>query len=105
MGNTELKNGFRESSKFLNSNAKLGLTPDILFEEDLIESITKYVKETLGVQDFKIEVAFPEGNHQTNENHEENFKRQYISELSESLVNGFVTSNGNLEILKEPGKL
>lgn len=63
MGNVELKNGFKESAKFVNSNQKLGLTPDILFEEDLIESITSYIKETVGVQPFKMEVAFPEGNH------------------------------------------
>lgn len=75
MGNAELKNGFKESSKFINSNTKLYLTPDILFEEDLIESVTKYIKETIGVQEFSMEVAFPEGNHQLNENSEENYKR------------------------------
>lgn len=104
MGNAELKSGFKESLKQQSQVKKLGLTPDILFEEDLINSVTKYIKDTIGVTDFKMEVAFPEGNHQTNENEEDSYKRQFISELSEGLINGYVTSHGNLNILKEPGK-
>ena len=53
------------------------------------------------------EKAFPDasGNVQTNENAEELYKRQLISELNENYITGFATAESNIEFLKEPCKL
>lgn len=61
-----------------------------------------YITQKLNVGDISLDLAFPERNTQVNENAEENYKRQYISELNEQYITGFATPQGNLEILKEP---
>lgn len=57
----------------------------------------------MGASAVDQEKAFPENNNQINENSEENYKRQLISELNETYITGFCTPAGNLEILKDPG--
>ena len=104
MGNTELKATFKNVIKDQQSSSKLGLTPDILAEDDLVLSVLNYIKEKMKLENVEMEKAFPESNSQQNDNSEENYKRQFIATLNEGLVNGFVTSQGNLEMLKEPGK-
>jgi hypothetical protein len=66
--------------------------------------VKEYVSNKMGVSDLNKEKAFPENNSQINENAEENFKRQFISELNETFITGFPTAQGNLQILKDPGK-
>ena len=48
--------------------------------------------------------AFPENNIQINENAEELYKRQLISDLNENYISGFATAESNIESLKEPCK-
>ena len=49
--------------------------------------------------------AFPENNNQQNENAEDLYKRQLISELNENYISGFATAESNIEALKEPCKI
>ncbi len=105
MGNVELKNAFKNALKDQQSKDKLGLTPEILLEDQLIKEVLGYITQKMNVGDsISLDLAFPERNSQVNENAEENYKRQYIAELNEQYITGFATPQGNLEILKEPGK-
>ena len=58
----------------------------------------------MGVGSFEKEKAFPETNVQQNENAEDLYKRQLISELNENYISGFATAESNIEFLKEPCK-
>ena len=51
------------------------------------------------------EKAFPENNNQTNDNADDLYKRQLISEMNENLISGFATAESNIEALKEPCKI
>lgn len=58
----------------------------------------------MNVGSLDIDKAFPEYNIQTNENAEDIYKRQLISELNENFISGFATAESNIESLKEPCK-
>ena len=75
MGNIELKTAFKTALKDQQSKDKLGLTAEILLEDQLVKSVEEFIKEKMGVGAFEIEKAFPETNVQTNENAEELYKR------------------------------
>ena len=64
-----------------------------------------FVKEKMGVVALEKDKAFPENNIQTNENAEDIYKRQLISELNENYISGFATAESNVETLKEPCKI
>lgn len=111
MGNAELKAAFKNALKGGAGDAsaatqKLGLTAEILMEDSLVKSVEEYIKERMSVGSFEQEKAFPDaqGNVQTNENAEELYKRQLISELNENYITGFATAESNIEFLKEPCK-
>jgi len=92
MGNAELKNAFKNGSKDTDSKQKLGLTAEILFEDDLVAYVKQAIISEMNVKEIDTSKAFPETNHQVNENEEENFKRQFISELNETFIVGFPTA-------------
>ena len=102
MGNAELKTAFKNALKDSSAKEKLGLTPEILREDDLVSVVEEYIKERMGVGAFEAEKAFPESNVQANENAEDIYKRQLISELNENYIAGFATAESNIEALKEP---
>jgi len=106
MGNTELKAAFKNALKGDASESKLGLTAEILLEDQLVQSIDGYIKEKMQVGDLDLAKAFPDsnGNIQTVENAEELYKRQLIAELNENYITGFATAESNIEFLKEPCK-
>jgi len=108
MGNTELKAAFKNAlkggeSQSAAANAKLGLTAEILLEDSLIKSVSEFIKDRMSVAAIDNEKAFPDAdNVQSNENVEDIYKRQLISELNESYIAGFSTAESNIEFLKEP---
>lgn len=106
MGNTELKAAFKNALKGEASQGKLGLTAEILLEDQLVQSIDTYIKEKMQVADLDLTKAFPDanGNIQTVENAEELYKRQLVAELNENYITGFATAESNIEFLKEPCK-
>lgn len=108
MGNAELKAAFKTSLKggAADGNNKLGLTAEILLEDQLVKSVEEYIKERMQVAAIDQEKAFPDasGNVQGNENADELYKRQLISELNENYITGFATAESNIEFLKEPCK-
>jgi hypothetical protein len=112
MGNAELKAAFKNALKGGSQDqpgaggAKLGLTAEILLEDQLVKSVEEFIKERMQVAAIDNEKAFPDasGNIQTNENAEELYKRQLISELNENYITGFATAESNIEFLKEPCK-
>lgn len=63
MGNAELKLAFKNAIKDQQSGKeKLGLTADILLEEDLLTVVEDFIKEKMNVQSYEKEKAFPENN-------------------------------------------
>ena len=105
MGNTELKTAFKNVLKDTSqSRDKLGLTAEILLEDQLVKSVEEFIKEKMSVGSYEKDKAFPETNVQTNENAEELYKKQLISELNENYIAGFATAESNIEFLKEPCK-
>lgn len=110
MGNAELKAAFKNALKGSGSSehaqAKLGLTAEILLEDQLVKSVEEFIKDRMQVAAIDSDKAFPDasGNVQTNENAEELYKRQLISELNENYITGFATAESNIEFLKEPCK-
>ncbi len=104
MGNTELKTAFKNALKD-QSKDKLGLTAEILLEDNLVKSVEDFIREKLGVGEIDKDKTFPENNIQTNENAEDLYKRQLIAELNENYISGFATAESNIESLKEPSKI
>lgn len=104
MGNAELKKAYKNALKDQNAKEKLGLTAEILMEDNLITSVEEFIKEKMAVEVIEKEKAFPETNNQVNENAEDLYKRQLISELNENYMSGFATAESNIEVLKEPCK-
>ena len=104
MGNAELKTAFKNALKDQSSNKKLGLTPDILLEDQLVTTVETFIKEQMNVGNYDKDKAFPENNIQVNENAEDLYKKQLISELNENFISGFATAESNIEYLKEPCK-
>lgn len=104
MGNAELKTAFKNALKDQSSKDKLGLTAEILLEDQLISSVEEYIKGKMNMGSLDIDKAFPENNIQTNENAEDLYKRQLISEINENYISGFATAESNIESLKEPCK-
>ncbi|CDW82480.1 hect e3 ubiquitin [Stylonychia lemnae] len=98
MGNVELQKAFSNCV----FEQKLGIPPEILTNCDFIQELGKSLQKLDGFKEPNMELAFPETNLSLNDNSEENYKRQYVNELNEGLVSGFVTASGNLELLKEP---
>ncbi len=80
----------------------MGLTAEILLEDELVNVVEEFIKEKMGVASLEKDKAFPENNIQTNENAEDIYKRQLISELNENYISGFATAESNIESLKEP---
>ena len=70
-----------------------------------MKSVEEFIKEKMGVGAYEKDKAFPETNVQTNENAEELYKKQLISELNENYISGFATAESNIEFLKEPCKI
>ncbi len=105
MGNTELKTAFKNALKDQQSKDKLGLTAEILLEDNLVKSVEEFIKEKMSVGEIDKDKTFPENNIQTNENAEDLYKRQLISELNENYISGFATAESNIESLKEPSKI
>lgn len=64
----------------------------------------EFIKEKMTVDAIDKDKAFPENNNQTNDNADDLYKRQLISELNENLISGFATAESNIEALKEPCK-
>jgi hypothetical protein len=62
MGNTELKAAFKNALKGEASESKLGLTAEILLEDQLVQSIDGYIKEKMQVGDLDLAKAFPDAN-------------------------------------------
>jgi hypothetical protein len=62
MGNTELKTAFKNALKDQQAKEKLGLTAEILLEDQLVKSVEEFIKEKMGVGAFEKEKAFPETN-------------------------------------------
>ena len=113
MGNTELKAAFKIALKgdlagaLPGASTKLGLTAEILLEDQLVQSVDDYIKSKMQVAaELDLTKAFPDasGNIQTVENSEELYKRQLIAELNENYIAGFATAESNIEFLKEPCK-
>ena len=104
MGNAELKKAYKNALKDSQSKDKLGLTPEILLEDNLIESVETFIKEKMAVDAIEKDKAFPENNNQTNENAEDLYKKQLIAELNENYISGFATAESNIDALKEPCK-
>lgn len=104
MGNAELKAAFKTALKDQQSKEKLGLTAEILLEDSLIQSVEEFIKSKMSLGEFEKDKAFPENNMQTNDNAEDLYKRQLISELNENYISGFATAESNIESLKEPCK-
>ena len=113
MGNTELKAAFKIALKgdlagaLPGASTKLGLTAEILLEDQLVQSVDDYIKSKMQVAaELDLTKAFPDasGNIQTVENSEELYKRQLIAELNENYITGFATAESNIEFLKEPCK-
>jgi len=102
MGNAELKTAFKNALKDQSSKEKLGLTAEILLEDQLVMSVVVFIQEKMNVGDLDKDKAFPENNIQTNENAEDFYKRQLIAELNENYIAGFATAESNIESLKEP---
>jgi hypothetical protein len=75
-----------------------------LLEDNLIESVETFIKERMTVDAIEKDKAFPENNNQTNENAEDLYKKQLISELNENYISGFATAESNIDALKEPCK-
>ena len=105
MGNAELKKAYKNALKDSQAKDKLGLTAEILMEDNLITSVEEFIKEKMTVEAIEKEKAFPENNNQVNENAEDLYKRQLISELNENYISGFATAESNIEALKEPCKI
>lgn len=105
MGNAELKKAYKNALKDSQSKEKLGLTAEILLEDNLIASVEEFIKEKMTVDAIDKDKAFPENNNQTNDNADDLYKRQLISEMNENLISGFATAESNIEALKEPCKL
>ena len=104
MGNAELKTAFKNALKDQQGKEKLGLTAEILLEDELVNVVEEFIKEKMGVAALEKDKAFPETNIQSNENAEDIYKRQLISELNENYISGFATAESNIESLKEPCK-
>src|SRR3569833_2883106 len=104
MGNAELKTAFKNALKDQQPKEKLGLTAEILHEDQLVTSVEEFIRDKMSVGSLEKEKAFPENNIQTNENAEDIYKRQLISELNENYISGFATAESNIESLKEPCK-
>lgn len=81
MGNTELKSAFKNALKAGEAQGaslgKLGLTAEILLEDQLVKSVEEFIKERMSVSSFEQEKAFPDagGNVQVVEGVEEIYKR------------------------------
>lgn len=104
MGNAELKTAFKNALKDQQSKDRLGLTAEILLEDQLVNSVEEFIKEKMNVGSLEKDKAFPENNIQTNENAEDLYKKQLIAELNENYISGFATAESNIESLKEPCK-
>ena len=110
MGNLELKAAFKTALKGSDpasaANLKLGLTAEILLEDQLVQQVSDYIKGKMSVEAIDNAKAFPDasGNVQVVENADELYKRQLISELNENYISGFATAESNMEFLKEPCK-
>jgi hypothetical protein len=74
-------------------------------EDQLIQSVEGFIKEKMGVAEYDKDKAFPENNIQKNDNADDLYKRQLISELNENYISGFATAESNIESLKEPCKI
>lgn len=53
----------------------MGLTAEILLEDQLVKSVEEFIREKMQVAAFEKDKAFPETNVQINENSEEIYKR------------------------------
>lgn len=104
MGNSELKAAFKSAFKDQNSKEKLGLTAEILLEDQLVSSVEEFIKEKMSVGAFEKDKAFPENNFQTNENQDDLYKQQMLSEMNQNYIAGFTTAESKIEALKEPCK-
>lgn len=104
MGNAELKKAYKNALKDSQSKDKLGLTAEILLEDNLIASVEEFIKERMAVDVIEKDKAFPENNNQQNDNADDLYKRQLISEMNENFISGFATAESNIEALKEPCK-
>lgn len=62
MGNVELKNAFKNALKDQQSKEKLGLTAEILLEDQLIKEVMGYITQKMNVGDINLDLAFPERN-------------------------------------------
>ena len=102
MGNAELKTAFKNALKDQQSKEKLGLTAEILLEDQLVNTVEEFIKQKMNVGAIDKDKAFPENNIQTNENAEDLYKKQLIAELNENYISGFATAESNIESLKEP---
>ena len=91
MGNTELKTVFKNVLKD-QSIDKLGLTPEILFEDKLVEVVETFIKGRMNLGEIDKEKTFPENNVQQNDNAEEVCKQQLACEINENHVAGFATA-------------
>lgn len=75
MGNAELKRAYKNALKDSQVKDKLGLTAEILMEDNLITSVEDFIKEKMTVEAIEKDKAFPENNNQVNENAEDLYKR------------------------------
>jgi hypothetical protein len=62
MGNTELKTAFKASLKENQSKDKLGLTPEILMNENLITFVESFIREKMGIENIELDKIFPDSN-------------------------------------------
>jgi hypothetical protein len=73
-------------------------------EDQLVTCVEEFINSKMSVSSYEKDKAFPENNIQTNDNADDIYKRQLISELNENYISGFATAESNIESLKEPCK-
>ena len=61
MGNAELKTAFKTALKD-QPKEKLGLTAEILMEDQLVQCVEEYINSKMAVGSYEREKAFPENN-------------------------------------------
>ena len=102
MGNLEVK------EKFNNHNAqgveKLTLTPAVLFERELIDTILKEMLNQVGIAEPTWTELFTQTNVQKNEIEERHYEDALANYLQENYIAGFQTAESQLQSLKEPSK-
>ena len=87
MGNLEVKSKFENYNK--EGCSKLSYTPEILFEEELVETVLKDMISKMNIDEPKWEELFVLTNVQKNDLEERHFEDALATHLSENYVAGF----------------